>query len=231
VLLAEREAEWGQQLTAARRVSVVWIQPPFSSHLPCWWLYDQQRPRGMAIFLLMDGREEERTIDGCSTEQLYIVQLPMITITVCLVGGWMINDNHKWRRTTILLAQEEEWTMQWRPHVLERRMEPHQIAQLMRLTKAQRRRRRRGGATSFGRSMKAMAINGGNGYIQWGRLLMTYLTTAIDKGYQQLDDGDGVRTVTRTATVQGWQRHQDGDIGRMAINDGYQGWLLPMVQG
>jgi hypothetical protein len=46
-----------------------------------------------------------------------IGQVPTITITVYLVGGWTINDDLKWRRTMILLAcpkpfaGQENWTL------------------------------------------------------------------------------------------------------------------------
>ncbi len=60
--------------------------------------------------LLMSGGEEERRIDSHSTGLPPIINLPMITLTVCLVGGWSINDDLKWRRTTISFVWEEEWT-------------------------------------------------------------------------------------------------------------------------
>jgi hypothetical protein len=59
----------------------------------------------------MGGREEERIIDSHFTGWQSIVHLPRITVTICLVGSWMINNNLKRRRTTIFLAQEEEQTM------------------------------------------------------------------------------------------------------------------------
>jgi hypothetical protein len=131
------------------------------------------------MILLAGGREEERMINSRSTGRPLIVQPPTITVSVCLVGGWRINDNLKWRRTTILFAREEEWTKQLYPRNPAQRMEPHQIAWLTRLTRVQRRQWRRGQATSFGRLMKAMAINNGNSYIQWQRLS----TTGIDNSY------------------------------------------------
>ncbi len=111
------------------------------------------------MILLMGGREEGRTINSCSTGGPSIVQPPMITITVFLVGGWMINDNLEWRRMAISLAREEEQIKQRQPrHGPARKMEPHQIAGSTRPTRAQRSRWRRGGATLFGWLMKATAI-------------------------------------------------------------------------
>jgi hypothetical protein len=88
---------------------------------------------------LMGGREEKRTIDGRFTWWPSIVQPLAITVTVCLVGGWKINNDLNWRRTMILLAWEKDQTKQWRPCNPVQRMEPHQIARLMRLMRAQRR--------------------------------------------------------------------------------------------
>jgi hypothetical protein len=62
------------------------------------------------MVLLTGGREEERTFDGRSTGWMSIVQLPTITVTICLVGGWTINKALKCRKTTILLAREKEQT-------------------------------------------------------------------------------------------------------------------------
>jgi hypothetical protein len=88
--------------------------------------------------LLIGGGEEGRKIDSCSTGRLSIIQLPTITITVCLVGAWTINNNLELRRMALLLAQEEEWTKQRRPHPgPERKMEPHPIARSTRPTRAQ----------------------------------------------------------------------------------------------
>ncbi len=64
---------------------------------------------------LMVGGEEVRTNNNSSTGGPSIVQLPMIAVTICLVGGWMINNDLEWRRRTIMLAQEEEKTKQQQP--------------------------------------------------------------------------------------------------------------------
>ena len=45
-------------------------------------------------------REEERRCVSCSTGQLLIVQLPTVTITVCLLSSETINNNLKRRRTS-----------------------------------------------------------------------------------------------------------------------------------
>jgi hypothetical protein len=130
---------------------------------------------------LTGGKEEERMINGCSTARPSIVQPPTITIPICLVGGWKINNHLKWRRTTILLAWEKEQIKQRRPCGPVQRIEPHQIAQWMRPMRAKRRWQRRGGATLFGRSMKAATINNSNGYIQ-GQWLHTAVNP-IANGY------------------------------------------------
>ncbi len=89
------------------------------------------------MILLAGGGEEGRTINSRSTRWLSIVQPPMITVTVCLVGGWTINGSLEWRRMAILLAWEEERTNQQRPcRGTVQEMEPHLIAWFTRPTRA-----------------------------------------------------------------------------------------------
>jgi hypothetical protein len=96
--------------------------------------------------------------------QLLIVQPPTITVTICLVDGWRINNNLEWRRREILLAQEEERPKQrWPCHGSARKMEPHQIAWSRRPMRAQRSQHRRGGMALFGWLIKGMAIYNGDG--------------------------------------------------------------------
>ncbi len=79
------------------------------------------------MILLVGGEEEERTSVSRSTGRPSIIQPPPITLTVCLVIGWTINDDLKRRRTTILSSREEERTKQRRPRGLTRGMETHLI--------------------------------------------------------------------------------------------------------
>jgi hypothetical protein len=91
------------------------------------------------MMLLAGSGEEGRRIYSRSTRRPSIVQLPTITITVYLVGGWMINNNLEWRRTAISLAQEEERTKQRRPRRgPAQKMEPHRIARSRRPMRSQR---------------------------------------------------------------------------------------------
>ena len=52
------------------------------------------------MILLAGGGEEERRCVDCSTGRPLIVQPPMVTITVCLLSGWTINNDLKRRRTS-----------------------------------------------------------------------------------------------------------------------------------
>jgi hypothetical protein len=98
---------------------------------------------------------------------------------------------------------------------------------LTRQTRAQRRWWRRGGAMSFGRSMKATAINNGDGYI-WQQWLSMRI---IDNSYwqwlsttgqqQQRKDSNKDDNSARMTTVLGW----------WCCKDGFWQWLLTMVQG
>ncbi len=211
-----REAEEGQWLMAASQASVVWHWP--LPHHACL----------VGSHMIKDdweGRQWFRlqVVGRRGAGQLLIVQLQTITITVCLVDGWRINNNLEWRRTAILLAQEEERSKQRRPcRGPVQKMEPHQIARSRRPMRAQRSQHRRGGMALFGWLIKATAI-----YRWW----LDTTATAVNDGYWW--------QLSKTA-IDNWQ-HEDGNgakaamsqrwLSTMAINNGYRQQLLMMAWG